>query len=258
MSIKTYSKFYYGIEINGSNSQFDIQEGMVINSFSLPFGLYTLTDLANELNTQLLQLGTQVFEVQIDRDERHFTISAPLPFSLRFLTGPNSQTSIAEVLGFPLQDFTGQNSYTSLNPIGKVYTPQFLLQSYIPSRHDQEANSSRVNESASGLVEAVSFGRKQTMTCNITFISDFYESDAVRRNANGVAQTLDFMDFCIRKGNVEFMENENNSFNFEKLLLEKTQASANGTGFVLYELFNRGLPDFYETRTLQFRKIVQV
>ena len=255
MSIKTYSKFYYGIEIDGSNSQIDLREGLTDYQVTLPRGLYSLTDFANTLATELLELGTQDYTVSINRDLRTFTIAAPLNFSLRFLSGPNTTNSAYEVLGFLQQDYTGSNSYSSVNGIGSVYYPQFILQNYVPSRHNQEANAARVNESASGIVENVTFGRRETMECNISYISDTYFSNAVRKNINAVNETLLFLDFCIRKGNIEFMEDENNAGNFEKMLLEKTQASSNGTGFQLYELFSRGLPDFYETRTLQFRKI---
>jgi hypothetical protein len=38
-------------------------------------------------------------------------------------------------------------------------------------------------------------------------------------------------------------------------ILEKTQKNSKGVGFQLYELYSKGLANYFETGTLTFRKV---
>lgn len=259
MALTTRSQFYYGIIVDSSNFNLDIRIGMTNYQVPLTLGRFSLTDFANSVQIALRQFTPQDFVVTVNRDTRVFTISAPVAFQMLFLTGLNTLTNASELLGFQEIDYTGASTYTGVFGVGKSYRPQFILQDYVPTFLNVEANASRVNESASGINESVTFGRRETMSCNITYVTNLEVSCAVNSieyDAQGLENLLDFLDYCILKGNIEFMPDRDDANNFEKLNLEKTGSSSNGTGYRIRELTGRRLPGFYETGLLDFRKII--
>ena len=174
--------------------------------------------------------------------------------ALLVTSGTQSSISAFALMGFTL-DKTGSNSYESDNASGFFYEPQFLLQNFVDFQDNVKTAQASVNESASGLIEVVSFGKNEFMECNITLATDITPQSAIKENANGVSDLRDFLNYAINKHPIEFVYDLNNPDIYEPCLLEKTQSDTKGTGFKLYELYARKLVGYFETKTLTFRKI---
>jgi hypothetical protein len=63
------------------------------------------------------------------------------------------------------------------------------------------------------------------------------------------------MTYAITKGPFEFMPDRDDPATFDEVLLEKTRRSKNGTGFIIYELDTKGLPNYFESKKLTLRKL---
>lgn len=255
MSIDTKSVFYYDVVVDAGNLAIDLDDGTGVIQISLDTGSYTFTGLAQHAQSKLREFGNQDYVVTPNRDERNYTISAPLAFDLLFTSGPRSEQSAANLLGYSGSDKTGSSTYTGSLTVGSAYFPQFFLQQYKPTRLNRAKNRASINETAAGAVESVTFGDVRRMECNITYVNDndfcqgFFD-----RDPNAVDNLVDFMEYLITKGPIEFMEDRDNRDSFEELLLERSPQSGDGTAFDLQELLP-SLPGFYETGRLVFRRI---
>lgn len=257
MSITTNSIFYYGITIDESNKNISFDEGAgeiiaILNAVN-----YTQSEIATELARAMTDVGTQEYNVTFDRINRSLIISASSNFNLLISTSTTTSTSGYETLGFIGADKLGNNTYSGI-AFGKQYRPQLLLQSYVPTKYNKQPVQSSVIESASGITQSLSYGIKRNMKCNISFITNIEQGlgNPITTNTNGVQDAIDFMEYITDKNNIEFMEDENNKNIFEKVLLESTSKDKKGTSYELYELYNKKLPNYFETKLLTFKKVV--
>lgn len=257
MSITTRSVFYYGHLIDETNLIVDFQEGVNVLQAFLNVGAYTLTDFAVELARALTEAGTQEYSVSVDRATRKLTVSAASNFSLLVASGGALGTSTFSLMGFTGADRTGANSYEGNNGSGFEFVPQFLLQEYIAFEHWRENINSAVNQSSSGLVEVITYGQVYFMQCNITFQTNINQGsgNAIETDSDGVESLLAFLEYTTLKAPVEFMPNRNSRNTFYECLLESTPEEKNGTSYKLKELYGKGLPNYYESGTLKFRKV---
>ena len=92
------------------------------------------------------------------------------------------------------------------------------------------------------------------MECNITYITDIINQAVIKNNPNGVSNLRQFMLYAIKKKPLEFIP-DIDSVEFTSCLLESTSTNKNGTGFQLFELYSRGLANYYETKKLRFREL---
>lgn len=260
MTIKTKSSFFFGHEITINFFTIPFNEGAGDLSASLNVGTYSLTDFVIEAERAMNDAGTQTYTVSVDRTTRLITISAGSAFDLLFATGSTSGTSIFALLGFAQSDFVSLTTYTGTLGSGSEYKPQFILQNFVDFDNREDSVESSVNESASGLVEVVSFGKKNVMSTNIIFITDLQQANClgsvIEDNSIGVSDARDFMEFIVGKGNIEFIPDRDAPSTFTKCLLETTPESREGTSFELKELLGRGLAEYFETGELAFRKVV--
>lgn len=255
MSLKAYSGFIYGHDITDINSWIDFSEdGITELSAEIRIGSYTLDQFVDAFLNAMNGAGALEYSATIDRATRKVTISSTSNFELRVTTGSHAGTSAFSLLGFT-SNKTGSNSYESDVSSGLFYEPQFKLQRFVTFEDNVEFAQTSVNTSASGLVEVVSFGENQFMECNITYATDITGQGAIKNNANGVADLRAFMNYLIRKKPVQFVPDLDTPTQYYDCILEKTQSSSNGTGFQLYELYGRGLANYYETQTLTFRRL---
>lgn len=252
MSLTTFSAFIYGHDITDDNQWIDFTEdGMTELSAQIDINSYTLTDFANAVVSAMNEVGGQEYSIALDRTTRKITISAASSFTL-LTDGTHS-----EISAFSLMGFTANQTGTDLEgdtASGSYYEPQFKLQQYVDFQDIVEASDSSVNESASGLVEVVSFGQNNYMECNITYITNIIGQGVIKNNANGVSDLRKFMLYAIQKKPLEFIP-DIDGVSFNSCLLESTQANRNGTGFQLYELYGRGLANYYETKKIRFREL---
>lgn len=255
MTVKTRSSFLYGYTIDQSNLSIDIDEGSGYLPVELNVGSYTATEMAVEIARALTDIGNQEYSCSFNRVTRTFTISALSSFTIDFATGPRLGTTAGLVLGFTV-DVSG-TSVESDTATGTVYKPQFLLQDYVHPDDFQEANYVNINESASGIVEVVRFGKRKFFEFNISFITDIAQAynGPIENNPSAVSDTRLFLRFATDKNKFEFMPDRNDVNTYYKVLLESTPASGDGVSYRLQELYSRGLIEYYETGKLRLRLI---
>jgi hypothetical protein len=194
----------------------------------------------------------------LDRVNRKLTISAASNFSLLPFTGSQIGTGPWDLLGYTqTSDKTGSNSYESEAGAGYEYRPQLLLGQYIQPEDFEVKESSVVNTSVSGVVQALQFGDGQRMQCNVRGAtnvigiktSPFYE------NATGLQDLREFLKYLITKSKIEFMPDVNDRATYYSLLLESTNADRSGTKFTIDNV--DGSNNFFESGLLTFRKVIE-
>ncbi len=255
MSLRTFSSFFYGHEITRENNFINFSEGGPELTAELSVGAYTLTDFVTELQSALNQEGALTYTVTVSRTTRKITIAATGTFSL--LTNSGSQAALApwELMGFSeVSDKTGSSSYLGDTGSGYAYNNQFILQDHVDPDHWSQAVDSSVNKSAAGNVETVSFGTENFLQFNIKYITNYTQSgNIIKDNGSGVADILQFLNYITKKAPIEFMEDIDSPNSFINILLESTEENQKGTGFKLREMYDKGLPGYFETGRLKFR-----
>lgn len=255
--VNTYSIFYYGYEIDISNQYLDFDEGGGELTATIAVGSYSLQQFLDAVKTALDAAGGLTYTVSVDRATRLVTISAGANFTLKVTSGSHAAASCFGLLGFSGADKTGTDSYTGSSESGTAFEPQFWLQDYIASTDYRRAVEASVNTTASGSVEVVTFGTQQFVQMNIRFQTDIAQSgnSPIKNDVNGVDDLRAFMQHLITKAPVEFMPNINQRTTYETLILESSSLSRDGIGYRLRELYNQGLPGYYDTGVLTFRVV---
>jgi hypothetical protein len=133
------------------------------------------------------------------------------------------------------------------------------LQSYIDFDDYIEAVSSSINVSADGQnVESVSFGDAYFMECNIKYANNgiMGNTDEFTYSASGIDDLRDFLNYIRKKRKIMFIKDIDTPAGAVKCILESTEGNSTGTGFKLKEMYSMGLPNFFESGKLKFRKVV--
>ena len=257
MALKTYSKFYYGWQITDANRYIDFFDGTANRTATLTIGYYSAIELVNEVKKQMDSVSTLVFAVAFDRVTRKFTIASTANFTLQITTGLNVLQSTYGLLGYVGADKSGSTGYVADTVSGFEFKPQLRLQSYRPTNQNRSAIDGVINKSASGKIEVIKFGDERFMQCEVMFITNILqETDSIlRSNDQAVEDFIQFIEWCIDKGTVEFMPDENDVSTFEVLLLEATEKSADGLDYELIELYDRDLPEYFRSGNLKFKLI---
>ena len=254
MTINTKSSFIYGHKVTEINNIFIVNEGLEDIEVAVAVGTYSLTNFVIKVASALNSSCENTYTVTVDRSTRLLSITSNATFDLLYSVKPSN--SLFELLGFTA-DVTGLDSYTGDSVSGSEYLPQFKLQDYKPFRDNKSFLQGKINESASGIPEIVSFGTLRTMDMNITFITNETQSinSPVENNTTGVSDLRDFMEFCINKSYIEFMEDRNSPDTYYTVMLDKTPDNSNGIGYSLKNLSSKKLPKYYESGKLTFRNI---
>ena len=262
MSISTFSLFYYGIEITRANNKVDFKEGGSQLTATLRYGTYTMTEFATEIARAMNAAGaTYTYSCSVNRTTRILSVtktSTPSFATWQFLfaTGTNAFYSPYALMGFTAADTSAATSQMGSVGVGSRYEPQFKLQNYVGPDFKKELINAVVNESSTGIYEVVSFGTKRIIELNSKYITDKTNDGTLIKNISGsVASAQAFMAFLMKKGKVEFMPDISDVNTFYNLICEKIPASQSGTGFLLKEHTDKGLPGWYETGVLSFRVI---
>jgi len=249
MTVFTRSQFFFGHTVTIDNRTIDFSRSSVVYNGLINVGSYTLTDFAQAVARAMNAADDENnYIVSVNRTTRSLTISGTNNFELLAATGLTLNNTAFTLMGFST-DLTGNNSYTG-EASGSVFIPQLKLQDYTPFELDQVAADSVINESASGRVEAVSFGKNRFMTCNIRYQTN--KETSFTEGLNGITQLREFMEYATTKADLEFMPNTSAPETFFKCILESTSRSSTGTGFRLVE--SDGIPGFYDSGRLVFRE----
>lgn len=255
--IFTESAFYYGPTITEANNAISFSEGAGPEILTtIPVKKYTLTTFANALLLALNDAGALTYSYTMDRKTRVITISATGNFSLKVSTS-SVENTLFDDLGFTGSDRTGAATYTGNAAIGTSYKPQFRLQSFVDFEDNQRAVDSSLLVTASGEVELIRFGLYKIMECDIDFITDIDQGaeNYIRTNLSGVDDARSFLEYCVTKGPMEFLPDYTQPNTFTNCILERTPESSTGVDFKLKERFSEGLPGYYRTGLLAFRKV---
>ena len=222
---------------------------------SVLIGTNSMTELAEKIQSALNDAGKNEYTVSFDRDTRLLTIVADDLFDLLVTTGSNAGLSVYSLIGFTA-DKTGLATYEADEAFGTEYKPQYALQDFKDADNSKEGIFSKINESASGVIEVVTFGSRQFYELNIKWITNrnMGKSNFLDNNQSAIEEARSFMDFCIEKNNLEFMRDLDNRSGFDKVLLETTRKSKQGTSYELTELLRDGLDGYFETGRLKFRR----
>lgn len=251
--IEYRSVFYYGNVVEETSNTLRVNEGTGDIDVAISNGRYSLSNylqaVTDALNTSLVNEYT----ITLDRDTRLVTINGSGVFSLKVLDIFPLNSGFP-VLGFnDLVNLSGASSYTSDSASGMVYYPQYFTQDYVPFSRNKEYIDGTIKESPSGVIEVVSFGLKEKMELDIKFATDYEMTQGapIENNPNGVANLESFLDYCISKGEMEFMLDRNDRDAFETIFLESTKDNRDGLG---YTLRDAELYGFFNTGKLTFRK----
>lgn len=255
--INTFCKFYYGHTVDETNYALDFKEGAgsELNA-NVEIGEYTLTDFASAVSNALNETGALTYTVSVNRTTRIITISASGSFTLLASTGSRVGIGIWSLLGFSVNT-SSASSHAGTIASGSEWIPQFKPQDFVDFQDQQSSVDGVKRESANGSVEAISFGNRQIMDANFTFITDIGQSSnaVITNDASGVSNARTFLEYATTKADLEFIPDKNSPSTFTKCILESTSESKDGLGFKLKELYARGLPGYYETGVLKFRKV---
>lgn len=256
-TITSRSVFYYGFIVSVANNAIDFDEGGSELQATLRSGDYTAEEYAAELQRALREAGSQEYEVTFNRTSRKITIEAPLPFTLRILTGSRLVTSAYSMAGFTgVLDLTG-DEIESTSGAGSEYVTQYPVDQYVAAEDFPVKESATEQVSAIGVTQLISFGEGARVQMNIRLISALTTPvmDGFVADAQGVTKARAFIEFLLTKSKMEFMPDVANRASFTKLILESTQESRTGTSHRLKVM--RGAVGFHETGVLTFRKVIE-
>ncbi len=254
----TYSKFYYGYEIDETNYLLNFKEGAGAElTAELNSGKYTFTDFAAEIKRALDDVGALTYTVTANRTLRTITVAATNTFSLLAATGTNIDSGPFTLMGFPATDRTGASTYTGPSESGSEYIPQFYLQNYVGSADWRQASDASVNKTAAGVIEIVSFGEERFVQFQIRYINQVNQANGpIKYDSAALANARNFMRYIIQRAPFEFMPSIAAPSSFETLTLDSSPDSSSGTGYKLKELYDQNLPGYFETAILKFRSRV--
>lgn len=256
--INTFSKFYYGLTISGSNKYLDFNEGSGDLVAEIQTGTYTPEDLAQAVEDALNLAGTNTYTVSFNRNTRIMTLTSSASVDWLAATGTNVGLgySAYPALGFAATDVTNA-TLTGSSAIGSVYLPQYLLQDYVDQEDSRRNRASTVAVSASGKVQLQSFGMDRFFEFSIKYATDIYQPEGfpIVNNPSGVANLRSFMQWLMNKNNVEFMPDKDSPGTYYRVVLESAAGAGDGSSYKLLEQYGRGLTGYFETGILTFRII---
>lgn len=257
MSVVTYSKIYYNYVVTTTNNLIDFQESAGVLLATLTPGSYTLTTLASEIKRALDAAGLLTYTVTVNRSTRKYTISAGSTFKLLTTSGTHLGFNAFTLIGFSGADKTGASSYVGQNATGVEFKNQFKFQDHISNVNWEEAISSTINESADGTLELITFGTRQFVQLNIIYATNIPQASnsSIRNNPTGVDDLRLLLQYLRTKGPIEYMENESDPTTFLTLICESTPDSNTGTAFKIKEMYDKGLPGYFQTGDLKMRVV---
>ena len=257
MALSTFSVFYFGLKIDATNNKIDFNDGAATITSTIPSGTYSFQGLFNAIQNEMNADGASVYTVTITRATRIVNIaSTGGTFELEIATGPSAAVSPRTLLGFPAADQTGATDYDGTSVAGEEYLPQFILQDYVAPEDSKQRRSPSVNESASGVVEVVSFGIVRFIEMSFKFITDrVADGKLIKNNQAGVVAAQNFFTKITERGVFEFMPDTGDRSTFFSVIVESLPGNNTGTGYKLVELTGQNLPGYYELNAVKLRVV---
>jgi hypothetical protein len=216
-------------------------------------GYYSPTAYLEEAGRAMNEVGTYGYAWTLNRTTRIATVTAGTIFTLRCATTGNAAWTM--VGASTLSNKTGALTYAMDTTTGSEFSPQFWLQDYVDSDHYRAAVDQVVRTAVDGSVEVVRWGRVRFTQFNISRQTNVtMPSNApIENDADGVESLLAFVDFITTKGKFEFMKDRAVPGTYKTLMLESFPGWNDGTGYMLKELYAKGMPGYFETGILKLR-----
>jgi hypothetical protein len=258
MALKKHSIFYYGHKIDENNNRIDFADspGGPEKTAEIPVGSYTLTKFLEVITAAMNAASSLDWTFTLDRTTRIVSFQSSAAADLLLGTGTNFLNTPAALLGFPQADILNDTSFVGSSASGFEWAPQFPLQDYKPKDKNKKLVNAVVTKSASGdNVSVQSFGVDRFIKMNAKYITNQPTEGVLRNNPDAVAEVEAFLDYIVEKNPVEFMEDEEDRDTFDKVYLESTPQSSDGTQYDLIEYVDRNLPEYFETGLLTFKVI---
>jgi hypothetical protein len=244
--IETRSSFIYGFLVDENSNTFVIDEGSGNVDCVIRQDTYSFTEYAAAVKIAINNFGTQVYTVTANRD-RTLTIAATNNFELK-PSAVGVGLSAFEMMGFTT-DTTGANTYTSDTKSGKEYLPQYYLQDYESLDSNAEYKNVHKNETMSGHIETITHNKVRFLVCVIKFITNLDMRDSsITNDQAGYDKAVDFLNYLITGGKIEFIEDITDYNTYNTLILEGSKNS-----FKLKE--ETDFRHIYKTSTLKFREV---
>lgn len=257
MALKVYSQFYYGHIIDDTNNIINFKEGMgPEKSATLPVGSYTLTKFVEVITLALNGASLLDWTGSVDRTTGIITFTSSATASLLLQTGSQAVFSPYVLLGFMQSDILNTTTFTGSYRSGYVYSPEFPLQDYKSKTENKKLVNAVVSKSATGdKISVQKFGEERFIRANIKYISNNPTSGVLKFNSTAKEEAQTFLEYIIEKHPIEFMEDDQDPNTFDKVYLQSTPQSTDGTQYELTEYVDRSLPGFYESGLLTFKII---
>ena len=257
MALSTHSLFYYGLAIPTENRFIDFDEGGSPLVAELSVKGYTLEELATEIQTKMNEAGGLDYTVTVDRATRILTIAASGAFTLLAASGTNVGFGAWGVIGFPATDVTGTSASGS-EALGSSFAPQFTLQDYLPPENNRRLLSAVTSKSASGKnVTVQAFGEERFVEFSMKYITDRPQPEdfRIKNNPNAVEEANAFLAFITSKDKFQFMPDINTPETFYNVIVESIGNEREGIGYRLREIYDQGLPGYFESGILVLKVI---
>lgn len=257
MALKVHSVFYYGHVIDSTNNIINFKEGVgAEKTATLPVGAYTLTKFLEIILSALNGASAFTWTGSVDRTTGIITLNSSSSASLLFGTGTSATYAPYVLMGFTGTDKNNLTTFVGTSRSGSIYAPQFPLQDYKGKNENKKLINAVVSMSATGdKISVQKFGEERFIKCNIKNITNYGSTGVLRNDPEAVANATAFMEYAIEKRPLEFMADENNRSAFDKVYLQSTTQSPDGTAYELMEYVDRNLPEFFETGLLTFKII---
>jgi hypothetical protein len=260
MSLTTYSIFYYGHIVTSENKYIDFKEGATTYAASLPVGSYTLTRYCELIAEAMNDVGSYTYTCSVNRTTRIITISGSSAFDFLGSTGVNASQNICSLAGITAADSLATTSVVGASASGSYFEPQFTLQDHVATQNNKRALNAVVTKSASGnKVSVQSFGEERFLECSLKYITEIRQptGQKLKTDTSALTNVRAFLDHCVEKRPIEYMANINDRDTYEKLILESTDIESDGSGYRLKELYDKGLPGYYDSGILKFKVITE-
>lgn len=257
MALKVYSVFYYGHVIDNTNNVINFKEGAGPEKTAiLPVGAYTLTKFVQVIVNALNAASLLTWSGSVNRTTGVITITSSSSASLLLLSGSAAVYAPYLIMGFNQADINNTTTFVGSTRSGFSYSPQFPLQDYKGKNENKKLVNAVVSKSATGdKISVQKFGEERFIKCNIKNITNQPTSGVLRNDPKAKENVSAFMEYCIEKRPIEFMEDENIRSAFDKVYLQSSAANQDGTQYELTEYTDRNLPEFFETGLLTFKII---
>jgi len=258
MALDTFSAFNFGHVVTDANKFINFNEGSGELSASIAIGDFTLGEYAVAVATAMNTVAVvNVYTVTVNRPGETLTIVGDTgAFDLLISSGSQVASGAFTLMGFTGADLTGLLTYTGERS-GTQFRPQTKLNDYTPKENFKDFIQPTVNESASGVLEVVSFGRREFIEFSLPFITDIVPQDGkvIKSSTTGVADTNEFLEAITEKTKFEFVPSVLSAGTFIKVVLEKTAENNDGTGYKLRERIADNLPGYFRSGLITLRVI---